>query len=139
MNPVVHFEIPADNMSRMREFYETAFGWKTNQLGEDMGEYVVVMTAESDEDDPMGRPKMPGSINGGFYKKTDDPLMQYPSIVIEVEDIKKAMTRVEAAGGEVIGGMRSKDEPDDIPGVGLYASILDTEGNRVGILEPKSM
>jgi predicted enzyme related to lactoylglutathione lyase len=30
-------------------------------------------------------------------------------------------------------------EPDDIPGVGLYCSILDSEGNRVGMLEPKGM
>lgn len=29
MNPVVHFEIPAMDMKRMKSFYETVFGWQT--------------------------------------------------------------------------------------------------------------
>ena len=33
MNPVVHFEMPAKDKNRMRNFYETAFGWQTEQLG----------------------------------------------------------------------------------------------------------
>ncbi len=40
MNPVVHFEMPAEDKARMRKFYESAFGWKTHQLGKEMGEYV---------------------------------------------------------------------------------------------------
>lgn len=36
MNPVVHFEMPYDNRKRMVEFYEKAFGWQTNMLGEEM-------------------------------------------------------------------------------------------------------
>jgi predicted enzyme related to lactoylglutathione lyase len=42
---------------------------------------------------------------------------------------------VASAGGTVLGGQRA-GEPDDIPGVGLYASFIDTEGNRVGMLQP---
>lgn len=77
-------------------------------------------------------------INGGFYKKTDDPLSHHPSVVIAVTDINDAMEKVKKAGGTVIGG-QNRGEPDDIPGVGLYASILDTEGNRISILQPKGM
>jgi len=33
MNPVVHFEMPAKDKSRIRKFYETAFGWQTEHLG----------------------------------------------------------------------------------------------------------
>ena len=40
MNPVAHFELPGEDMERMRKFYEDTFGWETNQLGKDMGEYV---------------------------------------------------------------------------------------------------
>ena len=65
MNPVVHFEIPAEDRSRMRAFYESTFGWKTEQLGPDMGDYVLVTTTETD---PSRRPKMPG-INGGFIRR----------------------------------------------------------------------
>lgn len=134
MNPVSHFELPGEDMNRMRKFYENAFGWETNQLGKDMGEYVLVQTTDTDENQMV---KTPGTINGGFYKKTDDPLTRYPSIVIMVEDIKEATKKITEAGGQVIGGQYKKGEPDDIPGVGLYSSIIDTEGNRIGIMQSK--
>jgi predicted enzyme related to lactoylglutathione lyase len=44
MNPVVHFEMPAEDRKRMADFYTKVFGWKTEQLGEDMGNYVLVTT-----------------------------------------------------------------------------------------------
>lgn len=131
MNPVVHFEMPAEDKHRMVNFYAKAFGWQANMLGPEMGEYVVVMTTETDE--KSQRPKTPGAINGGFFKKTKEN--QYPSIVISVDDIRQTMKEVENAGGKVLGGQKP-GEPDDIPGVGLYASIIDTEGNRVGMLQP---
>lgn len=138
MNPVVHFEMPAEDLSRMKKFYEDTFGWEMNQLGKEMGDYVVVTTAESEASDLARRPKEPGSINGGFYKKTNDALgSQAPHVVIAVDDINEATRKVKEAGGQVIGGQHKNGEPDDIPGVGLYSSIIDTEGNAVGILQPK--
>ena len=127
MNPVVHFEMPAEDRRRMADFYTKVFGWKTQQLGEDMGNYIVATTTDSDEN---GRPKKPGAINGGFFQKTDDKPAQYPSVVIAVDDIKEHIKSVEKAGGKVLG------ETVDIPGVGSYVSFLDTEGNRVGMIEP---
>ena len=129
MNPVVHFEMPAEQRERMVKFYTQAFGWQANMLGPEMGDYVVVMTTETDE--KTQRPTTPGAINGGFFMKTDDKPAQYPSVVISVDDIQAHMKIVEEAGGKVLG------EPWDIPGVGLYVSILDTEGNRVSLLQPK--
>jgi predicted enzyme related to lactoylglutathione lyase len=126
MNPVVHFEMPAEDRKRMADFYTKVFGWKTEQLGEDMGNYVLATTTESDEKGP----KKPGAINGGFFQKTDDKPAQYPSVVIAVENIKEHMKNVVKAGGKVLG------EPWDIPGVGLYVSFFDTEGNRVGMIQP---
>jgi len=139
MNPVVHFEMPAEDTSRMSKFYETAFGWQTKNMGPDMGNYVLVTTAEVDPNDPASRPKTPGTINGGFYQKSDDPLSHHPSVVIAVDDINAAMNKVKAAGGKVIGGMKKDGTADEIPGVGLFASIIDTEGNRVSLLQPKGM
>jgi uncharacterized protein len=75
-------------------------------------------------------PKKPGAINGGFFQKTDDKPAQYPSIVIAVEDVKERMKNVELAGGKVLG------EPWDIPGISVYISFLDTEGNRIGMIQP---
>ena len=128
MNPVVHFEIPAEDKNRMADFYTKAFDWKTQMLGPDMNDYVLVTTTEPGED---GRPKNPGAINGGFYKKSADMPGQYPSVVIAVGDIKAVMKKVTEAGGKVLG------EPMEIPGYGLYISFFDTEGNRVSMMQPK--
>ena len=127
MNPVVHFEMPAEDRKRIAAFYTNVFGWQTQELGADMGDYVLATTTESGE---QGRPKEPGAINGGFFPKSDDKPGQYPSVVIAVDDVKEHMKKVEKAGGKVLG------EPWDIPGVGLYVSFIDTEGNRVSMLQP---
>lgn len=128
MNPVIHFEMPAEDRKRMSDFYTKAFGWQTNQLGEEMENYVVVMTAESDKNGPL----KPGSINGGFYPKTAET-GSCPSVVIAVDDVEKHVKIVEDAGGKVLG------HPVDIPGVGKYVSFIDTEGNRISMMQPIQM
>ncbi len=52
MNPVVHFEMPYDNRERMAKFYGTAFGWQTQLLGQEMGNYVVATTTATDDKGP---------------------------------------------------------------------------------------
>jgi uncharacterized protein len=126
MNPVVHFEMPYDDSARVVRFYETAFGWRTQALGEAMGGYVTAATSETG---PNG-PNRPGSINGGFFARKPDWPAQHPSVVIAVDDIHAAMKRVAAAGGRVLG------EPMEIPGIGHYVSFMDTEDNRVSMLQP---
>lgn len=131
MNPVVHFELPANDRERMKKFYAKVFGWLANQMGPDMGNYVVVTTTEIDE--KTMRPKNPGAINGGLYQKTDDMPEQHPSVVIAVDDISDSIKKVKAEGGKILG------EPADIPGVGRYVSFIDTEGNRLSMLQPLPM
>lgn len=125
MNPVVHFEMPYEDRERIAKFYSSAFGWKLQMLGEEMQNYVVAHTDETDEE---GMLKENGRINGGFYKKNGDGA--YPSFVIAVDDIGAAMKKVKDGGGEIQG------EPMDIPGIGRYVSFVDTEGNRNSILQP---
>ncbi|SRR6266576_2215887 len=138
-NPVVHFEMGYKDQSRMVKFYETVFGWKTEQMGADMGNYVVAQTAETDKD---GMVQEKGAINGGFYQKTDSPLSQAPSVVVSVPDIQVAVKAVKDAGGKILGSMDQKGEhtlePQMIPGVGLWISVMDTEGNRFSILQARS-
>ena len=126
MNPVVHFEIPYKDRERIVRFYQSAFGWKLETLGEDMGNYVLATTAQ--EDAKPGAPA--GAINGGFYPYRADWPAQYPSIVIAVPDLKAAMARVNAAGGRVLG------DPMPIPGVGSYVAFFDPEENRLSLLQP---
>jgi predicted enzyme related to lactoylglutathione lyase len=127
MDPVVHFEMPYDDPERMAAFYTSAFGWDTSTAGKDFGGYVLATTTEMGE---SGRPRDAGAINGGFYPRKPDWPAQYPSVVIAVDNIKESMKKVAKAGGKVLG------EPNEIPGIGLYVSFYDTEGNRVAILQP---
>jgi uncharacterized protein len=126
MNPVVHFEMPYDDRARMARFYETVFGWQTQMLGEEMGHYVTAATSETGASGPV----RPGAINGGFYARKPDWPAQYSSVVIAVDDIYAAMKQVAKAGGTVLG------EPMEIPGIGHYVSFMDTEQNRVSMLQP---
>ena len=127
MNPVVHFEMPYEDKNRVEKFYTKVFGWNMQKYGKDMGDYITAATTETDKNRMI---KRPGAINGGFFPKKPDWPVQYPSVVIAVDDIREAMKKVTTAGGKVLG------EPMEIPSIGQYVSFTDTEGNRVSILQP---
>jgi len=128
-NPVTHFEMPYENQERLSKFYSKAFGWDMQNMGSEMGDYIIAATTETDENRMI---KTPGTINGGFYPKQPN-VPNEPSVVISVDDIKQAMKKITDAGGKVLG------EPQDIPGIGQYVSFNDTEGNRASIIQPVAM
>ncbi|MBP9750225.1 MAG: VOC family protein [Candidatus Peribacteraceae bacterium] len=130
MHPVVHFEMPAKDRKRMAEFYQNVFGWETKQLGPEMGDYMTVTTTETDEQRMI---KTPGAINGGFFSPPADDAAQHPSLVIATRDINATVKDITAAGGKVLG------EPMEIPGIGMFVSFIDSEGNRCSTLQPKNM
>jgi len=125
-NPVVHFEMPYKDAKRVAEFYKKAFGWGMNGTGPDMGNYIVAVTADTDKNHMV---KRPGAINGGFYDLNMAQASPQPSVVVSVPDLKEAVKNIEAAGGKLLG------KPQDIPGIGLWVSFQDSEGNRVSILQ----
>lgn len=125
MDPVVHFEMPAEDQKRMMAFYSKVFGWETKQLGPQMGDFVTANTTESENN----MPKKSGRINGGFYKKTGD-VSQTTTVTIQVDDIKAHKDKIVKAGGKISG------EIMDMPGLGLFLSFFDTEGNRVNLMQP---
>jgi uncharacterized protein len=47
MRSVVHFEIPADDVARAKEFYSSIFGWQLQDMPE--MDYTIVKTTETDE------------------------------------------------------------------------------------------
>lgn len=129
MSPVVHFEMPAKDNKRAGDFYVKVFGWQMQEMGGDMGEYLLATTTKSDP--KTMRPITPGAINGGFFKHGD--YGNVPHIVIAVENLEESIEDVKKSGGEITGDVM------DIPGVGKFVMIKDTEDNRVGMLQPPSM
>ncbi len=132
-NPVVHFEMPAKDKKRVSDFYINAFGWKMNQLGPEMGDYLIAQTTETDENNMVTRP---GAINGGFFGYKDETGFNMPHLVISVDNLEVAMEKVKENGGKIIGGASGPGKIDYIPGIGRYVSFEDSEGNHVGMLQP---
>ncbi|MCU1562041.1 MAG: hypothetical protein JWN05_420 [Arthrobacter sp.] len=117
---VVHFEIPVDDEERAGKFYSSAFGWKLNPMPE--MEYTSVMTTPTDE---SGGPSVPGSINGGMFRR--DGTLTSPVVTIAVEDIDAALENITALGGATVTGRQ------EVAGMGWAAYFRDTEGNVVGL------
>ena len=61
-DPVVHFEIPGDDLETLATFYSRLFDWKIEKFEGDM-EYYMVSTGPADEN---GMPARPGTIFGGL-------------------------------------------------------------------------
>jgi len=122
-NPVVNFQMPYENAERVMDFYTKAFGWKMVNTGEATHNYIAALTTESDEFESL----TPSAINGGFSPKS--PYSDTTAIVVSVKDIQLATAAVKNAGGTVLG------DPMDVPNVGKMVSILDSENNKLTLLQ----
>ena len=116
---VVHFELPADDENRAREFYSSVFGWGFQVMPE--MEYSLALTTPLDE---HGRPAVSGSINGGLFRRGD---LTAPVVTVDVDNIDTALEQIVARGGSV------HREKMEVPGSGWNAYFKDTEGNVVGL------
>ncbi len=117
---VVHFELPADDVERARNFYRDAFGWRMDTMpGMD---YTMVGTTPTLDN---GMPAEPGAINGGMLAR-QGPITA-PVITIEVDDIDAALARVEQLGGKTALGRQTVGE------MGFTGYFVDPEGNLVGL------
>jgi uncharacterized protein len=75
MDPVVHFELPAEDRERMAAFYTSAFGWQTELLGPEMGNDTVVRTTETEASGPTspGRSTAASSRGRAIPRRTRHP------------------------------------------------------------------
>jgi predicted enzyme related to lactoylglutathione lyase len=121
-DPVVHFEIPADDLQRAQGFYREAFGWDLRSMPE-MG-YVLVSTTPTDE---QGAPQQAGAINGGMLAR-HGPITA-PVVTVQVPSIDEALQRVERLGGSQAIGKQA------VGTMGFSAYFKDPEGNLIGLWE----
>ncbi len=126
MQKVVHFEIPADDIERAKQFYGEIFGWQLQDWPlQDGTVYTGARTVEVDETTFI--PKEPGAINGGIVKR--DAFVQTPQVTVNVPSIEDCIEKIKAKGGRVI------KERTEIEGAGYYAYVADSEGNLLGLWE----
>ena len=119
---IVHFEIPADDVQKLRKFYSELFGWKIQKTPGPV-EYWSIETVPVNK---KGEPIRPG-VNGGMMKRQNPE--HKPVNYILVESVDEYIKKIEALGGKVIAPKM------EVPGIGWWALSLDPEGNQFAILE----
>ena len=128
MDRVCHFEIPYAEKPRAEKFYQDVFGWQIAPIPGDMPYSFAITTPVNEQFEPT----QPGGINGGMYARGDEGGSKTPVVVIEVESCEARIGDVEAAGGSKVLG------PVEIPNMGTYAQVRDTEDNIIGLWQPVS-
>ena len=126
MGKVVHFEIPADDVERAKNFYGAIFGWDLQTVPMGESEYTSVRTTAVDEQTQM--PTEPGAINGGMMQR-DARITTSPVITIDVDGIDDALKQIEDKGGSTV------LPRTPIPGMGAFAYFKESEGNVMGLWE----
>jgi predicted enzyme related to lactoylglutathione lyase len=124
-NTVVHFEIPAKDVEKLKKFYQDLFGWKFIHSPVPEMDYWLIQTVPTDEEGMLLEP----GVNGGMYRKEDE--LQKPTNWISVPNIDEYVSKIKSLGGKII------VEKTLITGVGYTAVALDPEGNQVALLEPR--
>jgi len=114
------FEIPVSDMDRAVRFYETLTGQrlKREAFG-GPGQELAVFPADNDAD-----------VHGALFKSPAlQPAAQGTLVYLNAGDtLAPWIARAEAAGGRIV--QPRVTLPD---GMGCFAHIIDSEGNRVGI------
>ena len=106
---LVHFEIPANDTSRAREFYSSLFGWSFQSYD---GPVEYHMT-------PAG-----GDPGGAIFRAESD--QETARIYFDTDDIEGTIARVRELGGQA-------DEKQPVPSMGWFAHCRDSEGNSFSL------
>lgn len=119
MDKVQHFEIPAEDLERAKNFYSSVFGWKLQDVPG--MEYVMADTVERDENrQPIG------GTNGGIIRKNAE-YAKVTSVTVTVPDLEATVKTVLRSGGKLL------KEKQKFLDLGFVAYVEDTEGNVVGL------
>ena len=125
MDGVVHFEIPAEDLDRAKQFYASVFGWTSNTMPMgDTDSYTTFTTVPVDRSTMV--PTRPGAINGGLVERSE--AMAAPVVTIGVASIDDALSKVTASGGSIVLPRTAVSE-------GAFGYFKDSEGNLMGLWE----
>ena len=122
---IVHFEIPANDVGKLRNFYSKLFDWKIEKVPGPM-DYWLITTVPTDE---SGIPKEQG-VNGGMMKRQDPN--QIVTNFISVESVDEFSRKVQRLGGRVI------VPKQEVSKIGYFALCADPEGNVFALWEEYS-
>src|SRR5262245_32727564 len=110
------FEIPSADLPRAVRFYESVLGAKL--ASDQMGPMTLAGF-------PHEKPQPTGAL---IKAEGYEPSATGTVVYLNLDDIRPALSRVASAGGQVL--LPLTELPS---GMGVFAQIKDTEGNRVGL------
>ena len=90
----VHFEIPTNNVEKLKKFYSNLFGWKIEKSQGPLDYWDIETVPEDEQMEPL----RPG-INGVIYKSEYQNFKQIN--YISVENIDDYIKEVESLGGTI--------------------------------------
>jgi len=117
--PVVHFEIIANDADKLKSYYSELFGW------------------EIDSNNPMGYGMVPRERNvssegigiGGGIGAAPEGYSGHVTFYVEVSDVETALAKAESLGGSrMMGPEKVMDQME----IGLFT---DPEGHTVGVVQ----
>lgn len=113
MSTVQYFEVPVEQPSRARSFYEKLFGWQFKQVPET--EYWTIET-EGEQ-----------GLHGGMMRRPayEKAITNY----IGISSVDDYCVKVVEFGGRVMAPKTS------VKGMGYFAVCMDTEDNVFGLWE----
>ncbi len=117
MPTIAHFDIPADEPARAKDFYEKLFGWKMTQIPGPNEYYLFQTTSEEGE----------VLVRGGLGKR-GDPAQRITNF-IGVRSLEEYSHKVKELGGRIV------QEKTTVPGWGYLMICTDTEDNTFGLWE----
>ena len=122
MPKIVYFQIPSDDIERLKKFYAQLFGWKIGKSPESntpegMENWTVTTTDHNGKE----------AVGGGMSKR-QMPQQQITNF-IDVKSVDEYLSKVERLGGKVV------VPKTVVPRMGYYAVCLDIENNSFGIFE----
>jgi predicted enzyme related to lactoylglutathione lyase len=109
---LVHFELPADDSARARDFWSGVFGWSFNDPGMPGIEYLMTQTGDDQ--------------GGAVYPRQGQE--RGPIVYFDSDDIDGSIRKVRSNGGRA-------DDKQPIPGIGWFARCTDTEGNDFSLFQ----
>jgi predicted enzyme related to lactoylglutathione lyase len=117
----IHFEIQATDPATLRRFYATVLGWTFDQWAG--ADYWLIRTGGG-----RGREGglMPRNAPAAEAGRSPNAFV----VTFDVEDCDATVAAAVEAGGTVA------LPPNDAPGVGRLAYVLDPDGNLFGVLTP---
>ena len=111
------FEIPTNDLGRAQKFYESILGVALARQDYGGGTMAVFPGGE--------KPNSRGALIASVHS---EPSVHGSIVYLHVDDVQPVLARVAQHGGDTV--VPRTELPQ---GIGYFAQIIDSEGNRVGL------